>query len=324
MKSNFTFNSFSKTNLQSILSIREGETKIGQTCQFDYQNNECKYVILGISEDIGPQSNLGFQGSANAFSAFISRFINMQDNRFLNGNSICILGEIRSIDLFETLEKGRELISELDEIVKSIIEPIILLGKIPIVIGGGHNNAFPLIWASSLAKNESINVINLDPHADCRALEGRHSGNPFSYAKHHQYLDHYSVLGLHQQYNNETMYTYLESNNFNFTFFEDYLFNNRSLTQDIEHFAHVSFNKPIGIELDLDTITFMPSSAFTPSGFTVNDARKYIHTIAKHKNISYLHLPEGAPVTLNEEKIVGKALSYFVSDFIKQNASFQN
>jgi formiminoglutamase len=323
MKSNFTFNKYSKSSIDPFLSIREGETKIGQTCQFDYSNNDSKYVILGISEDIGPQSNLGFSGSDNAFKSFITRFVNMQDNRFLKGNSICILGEIKSNDLFESIETGRKLISELDEFVKSIVEPIILSGKIPIVIGGGHNNAFPLIWASSLAKKESINVVNLDPHADCRALEGRHSGNPFSYAKHHQYLDHYSVLGLHQQYNNEMMYTYLEANNFNFTFFEDYLFNNRSLTQDIEHFAHVSFNKSIGVELDLDTIAFMPSSAFTPSGFTVNDARKYIHTIAKHKNISYLHLPEGAPSTLKEEKIVGKTLAYLVSDFIKQNTNFQ-
>jgi formiminoglutamase len=323
MKSNFTFSKYSKTSIDRFLSIRDGETKIGQTCQFDYSNNDSKYVILGISEDIGPQSNLGFSGSDNAFKSFISRFVNMQDNRFLRGNSVCILGEIKSNDLFESIETGRKLISELDEFVKSIIEPIIQLGKIPIVIGGGHNNAFPLIWASSLAKNESINVINLDPHADCRALEGRHSGNPFSYAKHNQYLDHYSVLGLHQQYNNETMYEYLEANNFNFTFFEDYLFNNRSLTQDIEHFAHVSFNKSIGVELDLDTIAFMPSSAFTPSGFTVNDARKYIHTIAKHKNISYLHLPEGAPSTLKEEKVVGKTLAYLVSDFIKQNTNFQ-
>ncbi len=323
MKSNFTFSKYSKSSINSFLSIREGETKIGQTCQFDYLNNDSKYVILGISEDIGPQSNLGFSGSNNAFKSFIARFVNMQDNRFLSGNSICILGEIKSNDLFESIETGRKLISELDEFVKSIVEPIILSGKIPIVIGGGHNNAYPLIWASSLAKKESINVINLDPHADCRALEGRHSGNPFSYAKHNQYLDHYSVLGLHQQYNNETMYEYLEANNFNFTFFEDYLFNNRSLTQDIEHFAHVSFNKSIGVELDLDTIAFMPSSAFTPSGFTVNDARKYIHTIAKHKNISYLHLPEGAPSTLKEEKIVGKTLAYLVSDFIKQNLNYQ-
>jgi formiminoglutamase len=67
----------------------------------------------------------------------------------------------------------------------------------------------------------------------------------------------------------------------------------------------------------------MPSSAFTPSGFSLNDARKYIHTIAKHKNISYLHLPEGAPSSVKEEKIVGKALAYLVSDFIKQNSSFQ-
>jgi formiminoglutamase len=322
MKSNFTFNKYSKITIESILSTRDNEIKIGQTCNFEYTHNDCKYVILGISEDIGPQSNLGLPGSNNAFKAFISHFINIQDNRFLNGKTICLLGEIKQEIAFDSIENGRNLVASLDEFVKSIIEPIIALGKIPIVIGGGHNNAFPLIWAASIAKRESINVINLDPHADCRKLEGRHSGNPFSYAKESDFLDYYSVLGLHQQYNNESIYKYLEENKFTFTFFEDYLFNNRSLTQDIEHFAHVSFNKPIGVELDLDAIALMPSSAFTPSGFTVNDARKYIHTIAKRRNISYLHLSEGAPTTSAEMKIVGKSIAYLVSDFIKQNTFF--
>nr|WP_233167177.1 arginase family protein [Pedobacter sp. ASV2] len=32
-----------------------------------------------------------------------------------------------------------------------IIEKIVAAGKVPIVIGGGHNNAYPIIKGSSLA-----------------------------------------------------------------------------------------------------------------------------------------------------------------------------
>lgn len=59
----------------------------------------------------------------------------------------------------------------------------------PIAIGGGHNNAYPMLKGYSLAKKEKINAINCDPHADFRALEGRHSGNGFSYAVNDGYLD---------------------------------------------------------------------------------------------------------------------------------------
>ncbi|MBI1836751.1 MAG: formimidoylglutamase [Flavobacteriia bacterium] len=315
----FNFKPYSNAIIENYLSIREGETKIGQTCSFNYDDKQVKYVIIGISEDLGPQANFGFEGSKNAFNAFIKRFVNIQDNRFLNGEYICIYGEIEPLIQFNNIFQTRENIANLDKYIQQIIAPIIKAGKIPIVIGGGHNNAYPLINASSEFLKDSINVINLDPHADCRAIEGRHSGNPFSYAQLKGTLNHYTVLGLHQQYNNETLYEYLDEMKFQYTFFEDYLFNERSLKQDIEHFMHISSKKHIGIELDLDTIAFMPTSAFTPSGFTVEQARNYIHAIAKSPMISYLHIPEGSPQNSYEEKVVGKTIAYLVTDFIKSN-----
>ena len=66
------------------------------------------------------------------------------------------------------------LISKLVEIVPS--------GKIPIIIGGGHNNAYGNIKGLALAKGKPVNAINFDAHSDFRIMEGRHSGNGFSYA----------------------------------------------------------------------------------------------------------------------------------------------
>jgi formiminoglutamase len=84
-------------------------------------------------------------------------------------------------------------------------------------------------------------------------------------------------------------------------------------------FLSISKDRNFGLELDLDAIAFIPSSAFTPSGFTNLDARKYIKTLAKHSNCCYLHLPEGAPTNEVEEKIVGKLVAYLVADFIQEN-----
>ena len=319
-KSNlFKFTPFDSDKISKLTSKREGETKLGESLTFEHLSKNVKYVILGISEDIGPQANLGLKGSNTAFNAFISRFLNCQSNRFLSGESISILGEIKSTFLFENVEKARNQIEELDDFVISILLPYIKEGKIPIIIGGGHNNAFPIIKACSLSINDTINVINLDPHADCRAIEGRHSGNPFSYAKKDGYLNHYTVLGLHQQYNSEAIYTYLDEQKFDYSFFEEYLDGSKKLNEDLTNFKLKS-SKKFGLELDLDSIKMIPSSAFTPSGFSIEEARLYIQELAKNKNCIYLHLPEGAPNSEIEEKIVGKMLSYFVTDFIKINS----
>lgn len=322
MKSNFEFVSFSKQSLSELTSIRAGEVKLGEKllCSEDDFSN-IKYFILGISEDIGPQSNGGFAGSTKAFAAFLKRFVNIQSNQFLTGENTLILGEIISNVPFQNLIEGRKLIEELDSFVELIISPLILKGLIPIVIGGGHNNSFPLIKSVSKNAGKPISVINFDPHADFRPLEGRHSGNPFSYAFEQGFLQKYAILGLHQSYNSQFILEELEKNHFMFSFFDDYLSGKADFKEDLKTFFQYITDNKFGVELDLDAIAYMPSSAFSPSGMSVEDARTYILQMAKSGNVRYLHLPEAAPKTEKEDAIVGKTLAYLVSDFIKSNQS---
>lgn len=321
MKTNFEFIPFTQKSLSGITSIRSGEVKLGEKLQTleNGVTDTAKYFILGISEDIGPQSNGGLSGSTGAFNAFIKRFVNIQSNQFFNGGNTIVLGEIISNSIFQNLETGRKLIDELDLFVESIISPYIQSGLIPIVIGGGHNNAFPIIKSISKSLEQSISVINFDPHADFRPLEGRHSGNPFSYAYDHGFLNKYAILGLHQSYNSQYILDQLTKNDFLFSFFDDYLSKKANFEQDlITFYEHINSGE-FGIELDLDAIAYMPSSAFSPSGMAVEEARSYILQMAKSKNVQYLHLPEAAPKNEKEEAIVGKTLAYLVSDFIKTN-----
>jgi formiminoglutamase len=322
MKAKFEFNLFSQKALFDLTSIRNGEVKLGEkllTPDADY--SKAKYFIAGISEDIGPQSNGGFAGSTKAFNAFLKRFVNIQSNQFLTGENTLILGEICSMELFDTVENGRKKVEELDLFVESIISPWIKKGLLPIVIGGGHNNAFPIIKSISKSIDKAISVINLDPHADFRPLEGRHSGNPFSYAYDQRFLDKYAILGLHQSYNSKYILDQLTKNDFLFSFFDDYLSKKANFEQDlITFYEHINLGE-FGIELDLDSIAYMPSSAFSPSGMSVEEARSYVLQMAKSRKVQYLHLPEAAPKNEKEEAIVGKTLAYLVTDFIKANQS---
>jgi formiminoglutamase len=317
MTSNFSFHPFTEDEKKELTKQREGETKLGQSVSINCYSDKVKYVILGIQESIGPQSNLGLPGAENAFEAFLQRFLNMQSNRHLPGENIAIAGRIKQNTAFNNVEEGKILVNELDDLVVKIIQPILLSGKIPIVIGGGHNNAFPLIKATCLANESLVSVINLDPHADCRRFEGRHSGNSFSYALAENYLYHYSVLGLHKSYNSEYLLDFMSEHKFHYTFFEDYLFDSTKLIEDIRSVCDLSSkNKNTGIELDMDSIAYMPSSAFSPTGITIEQARCYVILCAQIANVRYLHLPEAAPQNDTERKTVGKALAYLVWDFI--------
>lgn len=315
--SHFIFVPATKESIQQLTVGRNGETKIGEHISFGKPTKNSKFVLLGIEESAGPLANNGIEGAENGFSAFFKRFLNMQSNRFLQGNEIAFIGSIQQNSVKKEQVIQSNTIEELDDFVEKILSDYLADGIIPIVIGGGHNNAYPLIKALSKFNKSSIDVVNLDPHADCRALEGRHSGNPFSYANAAGFINQYTVLGLHKAYNSEYLLNYLDAQEFTYSFFDDYIGNSSQFYSDIHKtFENLSPTKKFGIELDLDAIQFMPSSAFTPSGITLENARFYIQSLAKHPNCCYLHLPEGAPTTILEEKIVGKALAYLVYDFL--------
>ena len=56
-----------------------------------------------------------------------------------------------------------------------------------------------------------------------------------------------------------------------------------------------------GIEIDLDAIPNIASSAMTLSGFSIEKLRQFIYYFGNNQNAAYLHICEGAP-DLGEEK----------------------
>jgi formiminoglutamase len=301
------------------LTKRDGEIRIGQNCAFRNTTDswkEKKFHILGVKEDIGPRLNGGKGGSHLAFDSFISRFLAVQSNQFLSGNSICVHGFIHSKESITSISNTH--VDDLDCLVSEWISEVVRSKGVPIVIGGGHNNAYPIIKGVSEAVNQPISVVNLDPHADTRALEGRHSGNPFSYAYEYGFLKQYSVLGLHESYNNQFILDRLHEMKAFFTFYESWLEKPFLFQADIDKVYDSHFQDLMGVELDMDAIAYMPSSAISPSGITVDQARIYVRKMASLEKVCYLHLPEAAPKNEMEELVVGKTLTYLVIDFVKE------
>src|SRR5690606_25809013 len=292
------------------------------------KNSPARIVILGIPEDFGPRANHGFSGASNAWETSIRKFLNIQENKFLSGTDFILAGQIKCGDLQkrslnlnhdipEQLKQLRELVSELDQRVTEIIECIVSNNKLPIVIGGGHNNAYGLLAGSSKALGRKINCINLDPHADYRPLEGRHSGNGFSYAANDGFLDKYFVLGLHESYNSKYMLDQSENGAFEYITFDRMIGDNIDFEQTIARASEYVNHGPVGIEIDLDSIENMPTSAKSPSGFSVNDVRYFSKKVVESLQSVYVHIAEGAPKDPQEQNMVGKTVSYLIADICK-------
>jgi formiminoglutamase len=313
---------YSQSDIDHLIISRDGETKLGERVAVlsswdELEGADAKFVLLGIPEDIGVRANAGIAGAASTWRPSLTAFLNIQSNRFLTGEEVLVLGHFEINEPEDSSIKGlRNKVVEIDDLVYPIVEKIVAAGKIPIVIGGGHNNAYPMIKGLSLANKKPIDVLNVDAHADLRDLEGRHSGNGFSYALKENYLNNYLMYGLHQNYNNEAILKQIDADpRLKAIFFDDILtgvdFN--SLVNEIGPNA--------GLEIDLDCIQNVLSSAETPSGFAVNDVRKLILTTAKR--FSYLHLSEGATRMLDGRvsKLTSKLVAYLVSDFVKAHQS---
>jgi formiminoglutamase len=338
------FKYYSSAALEPYIRHRKGEKKFGEAVQCHtgdsehflaaLQQSKASAVLIGIPEDIGIQANWGKKGARHAWEAVLTALLNTQHNSFNKGNKLFVGGhldmekELKEIDSLpegsqEKLQVLGSLVEKIDSEVMYLVAQVVAAGKKPIVVGGGHNNAYGILKGCALALNKAVNAVNLDAHADFRKKERRHSGNAFSYARSEGFLQRYYILGLHQNYTSKNTFERLEKHapEVLYTTFEEMaLQQKKSFAEYLEvACGHVCVDS-FGIEVDCDSVAEITSSAQSPSGFTVENARQFVSFMAAHKNALYLHLCEGAPNPGNEQEMarVGKFITYLITDFLRE------
>jgi len=335
--------------LQSLTRVRRYETKLGERLRTlktpaawkdKLAADPAKYVLFGIPEDIGVKANGGVGGANSAWPAFLDAFLNVQSSDMLSGEEIMLLGAFDLSQVSDTIaqnardtEEGIQayrhaVAGEVDEVVEELVKGITGAGKIPLAVGGGHNNAYPIIkgaakgWKQSgRLDNSVLNALNLDAHADFRIEEGRHSGNGFRYAMGEGFLGKYAVIGLQENYNSQSMMDDLYQNtHIQYTSYEDIFLRGKLTFEQALHLG-ITFTRETltGIELDLDVVEQVLSSDQTPCGINPLQARQFIHLAASELQTAYLHIAEGAAQTDDgrQSATTGKLISFLVTDFVK-------
>lgn len=324
-----SFKIFSQSDILNLVNTRKGETKLGERVAYPTQQetvsieslkeSSAKFVLLGIPEDIGVRANYGIGGADTAWKPTLKAFLNLQQNPFLKGEDVLVLGEFEIPENTSTdVTVLRNAVMEIDDLVYPVIQTIVSSGKIPIVIGGGHNNCYPIIKGTSLAKEEPIHVLNIDAHTDLRdPSEGRHSGNGFNTAITEGFLEQYRIFGLHQNYVSETQLKFITATNaIKASYFDDLLSNGEDVVSALQMLLK-GVKSPLGLEIDLDSIAGILSSAASATGFSLNEVRKLILTA--QREFCYLHLCEGSMQLKDgrRQETIGKTMAYLISDFIK-------
>lgn len=345
------FKRYSKNDILSLTHLRRFETKMGEEVALlsegdmtqAVKNLSAQYVVFGIPEDIGVQANYGQPGASTAWLSFLQAFFNCQSNDFLSGEDIAVIGHFDFGDLQylidknasgqeEKIEAYRHAVNQIDEEVESLIKLLVAEEKTPIVIGGGHNNAYPLLkgaakglHAAQLIPLPQINAINLDAHTDYRPTEGRHSGNGFRYAEEDGFLQKYCAVGIHENYLPQNVWIDIVNNPFVdvITYEDVFIHEKRNFRQAVTHAIEFTGDNYCGIELDLDCVQQVLSSACTPSGLQPLHARQYVNLCAAHTKVAYLHICEGAARLASgaTDDLTGKLIAYIVTDFLKMRES---
>lgn len=335
-------------NRQTVLSftkIRKFETRIGEVVQTLnsttnveelLKDSDAKFVIVGVPEDIGIKANYAKGTAASAWNSFLQSFLNIQSNDFFDGSDILLLGHLNFAGVAEVIESNagnadekieayRHSVNTIDDALEDVVKTITSLRKIPVIISGGHGNAYGCIKGAAKGWHKAgvlplaqINVMNLDAFAEYKPLEGRHSGNAFRYAEEDGYLEKYCVIGLHENELPQNAWIDIANNPFfDFVTYEDiFIHSKQSFADAVHHAINFTSEALCGVELDLESIQKVAESQV---GISLLQARQFLHLAAIHSQPAYLHIAEpfGRTADNYNAEAIGKMISYLVSDFIK-------
>jgi formiminoglutamase len=351
---------YDKEYLLGQISSREGEAKIGQELSFlaspqitEFEANlhlaaldGARFAVLGVPEDIGSRANYARGGADGAWKAFLQAFLNFESNQFFNPGRAVFVGHIQVADLIKEANKAsenghvpvhklRELCGQLDKRMAPVIELIVAAGLEPVVVGGGKNNTFPLVRGTVaglrrkrlLEIDEGIVVVNCSAHAEFRILEGRHSGNAFTYADADDLLKAYFVLGLQEAYNAGEMLDRLASAEFQYVTYEQMAIRREfGFEEAIQRFiANVHrVGGKFGLELNLDALANIPSSGLSAIGISFEQASRYIYALSSTSDSAYFHIAEGAPaLAYDGETIAGSVIANLVLTYMKGREEYR-
>lgn len=160
--------------------------------------------VIGYASDLGVRANLGRPGAAEGPVRMRARLAPLPA---IEGVAVIDCGDIVA---GASVEETQLALAE-------AVERIVRVGALPIVIGGGHDQAFGHFLGIARATGTPPACINFDAHLDLRPLtaDGPNSGTPFTQAaewcKARGSTLRYLVLGAQRAANTSLLFARAEA-----------------------------------------------------------------------------------------------------------------
>lgn len=268
-------------------------------------------VIFGIPDDKAIH-NVGGRGGAKEAPDMIRTKL----YRFT--------GKIFSFPVYDlgNLE-SQEQITETHERAKLVLEEIRRTGHLPIILGGGHDLAYPeAISLIDDKKKFSYGFLNIDAHLDLRNTDnGITSGSPwFLLLENPLFKKHKGKLvefGIQSHCNIDELFAYAKKHSVEILAWEKVQKNpSRSFTAALKKLA---VKNKILVSLDIDSVKSSDApgcSAPQTSGFSAESVIHFSYESGKHKKVYSFGIYEVSPC-LDQDNRTSVLAAHCVHSFLK-------
>jgi formimidoylglutamase len=279
---------------------------------------EVKIGIVGVPTDEGVKRNGGRVGAKDGPDAIRTEFY--KRTSFVIGKekspAIVPVFDFGDITIGKTLEETHDRLSE-------VVHSLVSADIVPIVLGGGHDIAYPNFAGFSKGKR-SVGVINIDTHLDYRKpIPKRNSGTSFRQMldQHQSPLNAMNLveIGIQSFANSADHYSELIERGATVFSLRDVRAEGMTKTLELAYELAVSSADSLYISFDLDAVhsTDAPGvSAPLPTGLTAEEfltAALFAGKRRKTKLIDIVELNPKYDVDGRTAKLAALAMMYFLT-----------
>ncbi len=282
--------------------------------------DDVKIGIIGVPTDEGVKRNGGRIGAKDGPDAIRTEFY--KRTSFVVGKekspAIIPIFDFGNIKIGKTLEETHDRLSE-------VVHSLISVNIIPIVLGGGHDIAYPNFAGFSKGKR-TVGVINIDTHLDYRKpIPKRNSGTSFRQMldQHQSSLNAMNLveIGIQSFANSADHYSELIERGATVFSLRDVRAEGIAKTLELAYELATSSTDSLYISFDLDAVHSADApgvSAPLPTGLTAEEFLTVALFAGKRRKTKLIDIVELNPkydVDGRTAKLAALAIMYFLTGF---------
>jgi formimidoylglutamase len=293
--------------------IRMGDIVLSKERDF----HDIDVAIIGVPQDEGVKRNRGRAGAKDAPDEIRKYLYKFTPFNFSLKNQITSL---RIFDLGNLRTDGT--LEDVHESLAFVIDNLIREGIIPVVLGGGHDIAFPdyLGFAKNFKKRA---LINIDAHLDVRDSPLRNSGTPFRQILE---LDNklkpekFFEIGIQSYANSIDHFNYVYSKGVKIILLDELRIDGvnsvlRSIQGELNSYS-------VFASFDMDSVRCSDApgvSASYPDGLSAGEILKIAHFVGRNLNVKLIDIAEVNPkfdIDGRTAKLAGILILNFLSGLV--------